>query len=523
MNTRNKYCFLTLAVIGIICLCFMRAIACPPPPPNNPPKANSSPSSEQNNDPDDPNNSGGDPNKPSQGNPNDEDPTGADPVRLVNGKFAYSAADLVVKGRKLDVAIRRSYQNDFTAYGTVNFIGDGSDTDGWITQYQWVFPPEAYDISGADTNTPSCRFTVPGIYHCSYRVKDNCGTWSQFVDFNTPVNPDGKSGRFGYNWDMNYNLKVIEVNETSVIFYDGQNHRVAYNKINGSKYTGPAHILDYFLKEDSLFTLYESGGTKYKFDPNGCISQIEDRSGNTVSFSYTGSGLYKKLTTITDDLNRNITLTYNSDGLLSTITDFAGRTWTYTYDSAKNNLLTVTTPATSDDPNGLTTAYSYDLRHNLQTITDAKGQVWLANSYDSFDRVETQTLGDANYVLVYDPNNGRTTVIDRKGNINMVYYDSIGNTVRSIDSNSAGSDDPYSYITAYEYDPDTEKVSRMLFPKGNWVKYEYDDNGNVLRMIAEPNNGDANIITSYTYEPNFDFVATITDAENNTTTFDYNE
>jgi RHS repeat-associated protein len=420
--------------------------------------------------------------------------------------------------------IRRSYQNGFTTSGTVYF--DGSDSyapDGSIVRYNWRFPQYAYDVSGSSTATPSCRFTAPGTYICRYRVLNNLDVWSQFVNVNVIVGADTKTSCFGYNWDINYNLKVVEVNEAAITFFDGQNHRVGYSRVNGSKYIGPAHISNYFLKEDGLFTLYEKGGIKYKFDSDGCLNRIEDLSGNAISFSYIGSGLYKTLTTITDDLNRNIGLTYNSDGLLWQITDFTGRTWTYTYDSEKNNLLSVTTPATSDDSNGLTTAYTYNSRHNLKTITDANGQVWLANSYDSLDRVETQTIGDADYVFNYDPDNSRTTVIDRKGNINTVYYDSIGNTVRSIDSNSAGLDDPCSFTTAYEYNPDTEKVSKILFPKGNWAKYEYDNNGNILRVIAEPNNGDANIITSYTYEPNFDFVATITDAENNVTTFDYNE
>ena len=405
----------------VFCVCFAQIIiACSPPPspPSHPslPVANN-PSVNQTPD--------NDINKPSNKPPKEEN-TDGDPIDIVNGKHIYSATDLVIKGRKLDVVIRRFNQNGFTTSGTVNFTGSGYDPGGGsIVEYCWHFPKEVYDISGELTATPNCKFTVPGTYNCFYSVKNNSGKWSSpVVSFDIIVSPDVKTSHFGYNWDMNYNLKVAEVNETSITFFNGQTYRLIYNKVNGSnpaKYINPTNISDYFLKEGGLFTLYEKYGMKYKFDTDGCLWRIEDLSGNVISFSYTGTGRFKKLTTITDDLNRNINLNYSFDGLLYKITAFDGRVWEYVYNGNTNNLTSVKNPA------GFATTYNYDSRHNLTSVTDPNGQTWLTNTYDSNDRVIHQKYGDGYYDFTYEPKYNLTMVKDRTDINSLNLYDDSGN------------------------------------------------------------------------------------------------
>ncbi|MFA5292200.1 MAG: LamG-like jellyroll fold domain-containing protein [Phycisphaerae bacterium] len=354
----------------------------------------------------------------------------ADPVNVSTGRFVYSATDLVVKGRKLDVVIQRSYQNDFTISGTVYFTGNAYDPDGGsIVEYSWYLPDEAYDINGATTVALSCKFTVPGTYHCAYRAKNNNNIWSTTTHFDAIVSPDVKTSRFGYNWDMNYNLRAAEVNETSITFFNGQLCRLIYNKINGSnpaKYINTTNISNYFLKEAGLFTLYEKYGMKYKFDSDGCLWRIEDALGNAISFSYTGTGPLKQLTTITDDLNRNINLNYNSDGLLWKITAFDGIVWEYGYNDNTHNLTSVKNPA------DFVTAYNYDSRHNLTSITDPNGQTWLVNTYDSNDRVIHQKYGDGYYDFTYEPQYNLTMVKDRTDVNSLNFYDDSNNIISNI-------------------------------------------------------------------------------------------
>ncbi|GAH72281.1 unnamed protein product, partial [marine sediment metagenome] len=66
-------------------------------------------------------------------------------------------------------------------------------------------------------------------------------------------------------------------------------------------------------------------------------------------------------------------------------------------------------------------------------------------------------------------------------------------------------------------------MKRKIFPAGNYIDYWYDPNGNLLKISKEPNDGDPNIVTSYTYEPHFNFVKTVADPMGNVTTLDYND
>jgi len=333
----------------------------------------------------------------------------------------------------------------------------------------------------------------------------------------------GHNSSFGYGWDMNYNIKVIELDPNTIILLDGENRGLKYtldpnSDPNQPEYDPPAGCYDYMKKDaNGIYTLCKKHGEQFVFDANENISSIIDRNDNSINFTYDSN---QQLTAITDTLNRNISLSYDSNGLLSTITDFANRTWTYKYDSDTNDLLTVTGPNTPEHPNGLTTTYTYDSNHNLLTATDANGQTYLTNSYDSNNMIQWQTYGDANYVLTYIQESNEATVTDRRGYNTKTVYNNTGNplsrTIYTADPNS----DPNSYVTSYEYNTDME-ITKRVFPAGNWIDYTYDANGNLLSICREPNTGEPNIVTRYTYEPQFNFVKTITDPRGKVTTFEY--
>lgn len=357
------------------------------------------------------------------------------------------------------------------------------------------------------------------------------------------------NSRFGYGWDMNYNLKVRKPhNVYKIIQLSGLNRKLEHtldpnSDPNKPVYTSPAGLYDCLIEnQDGTSTLVKKYGTKLDFDINGNLSSITDRNGNSITFTYDAIGLLPlngrlayvvglsyglvameyKLVSITDDLNRQINFNYNSNGLLSTITDFTGRTWTYTYDPSTNDLLTVTRPPTSEYPSGLTTTYTYDENHNLLTITDPNGQTYLTNTYDANDMVSQQTYGYGDYIFSYDQDNNKATVTDRRGFDSTIVYNSTGNPISvTIDTNGLREDDPDFYTTSFEYNSDIE-ITKKTFPAGNWIGCTYDTAGNLLTVCQEPNNGDPNILTTYTYDPNFNFVKTMTDPRGNVVTFDYN-
>ncbi|RLG24215.1 hypothetical protein DRN85_08035 [Methanosarcinales archaeon] len=332
---------------------------------------------------------------------------------------------------------------------------------------------------------------------------------------------------FGYGWDMNYNIRVRDTNDPDIlILRDGENRGLEYTLVPGSdpkKYKAPAGYYRYdFLVEDpnGTYTLFKKHGKKLEFNTDGNLSAIRDRNNNSITFGYDPIDP-NRLSTITDDLGREVNLSYNASGLLSSVADFADRIWTYTYDSATNDLLTVTGPNTTDYPNGLTTTYAYDGNHNLVTITDPNGQTYLTITYDANDMVQSQTYGGGNYALSYIPDSNEAMVTDRSGFNTVTIYNSMGCAVsRTIYTKGLRDGDPNSYTTTYERNSDME-ITRETFPAGNYIDYTFDSNGNLLSISREPNNGEPNIVTTYTYESKFNFVKTITDPRGNVTTYTY--
>lgn len=402
--------------------------------------------------------------------------TDGDPVYLHSGEFYYYCNDMVIPGRGLDVAINHLYR------------------------------------SGRNYN-----------------------------------------GQFGYGWTMSYYYRVRPLsNGNAIVISDnGRQDEFAYS---GGVYTsGPGDFRNLVQNGDGSWTLTRTNGTKYEFDIDGKIVAIVDRNGNQITFQYNPSGTIPihansifsgsltpvvvgydyQLTKIIDTLGREIDLNYNVDGKLTSIVDYAGRTVTFTYDTSNTNLISITKPATPQYPSGLTKSFTYDAEHNMETITDAKGQTFLTNHYNADGKVEQQDEGAGSYLFTYGVNT--TTVTDRRGMVTTYTFDSNSQiTSKEVFTQGIRTGDPASYITSYTYNSESQ-VETITNPEGDGVKYIYDitntdrrARGNVLQIrrkadMAVADNNTNDIVTDLIYESNFNQVRTITDPKNNTYTytFDY--
>ncbi|MBI1927157.1 RHS repeat protein, partial [Candidatus Poribacteria bacterium] len=329
---------------------------------------------------------------------------------------------------------------------------------------------------------------------------------------------------------------------------------------------------------DGTFTLRYRGGTVKKFDTDGKVLEIRDRNDNLMTFHYEDPGFPKRLTRVNDTLGRDIVYHYIvggvNDGRLMEIEDFIGRKVTFTYDS-KGDLVEVTSPAVTGTPNGndfpdgKTARYTYSsgfsddrLNHNLLTVTRpnevaAGGPPVLTNKYGTnpnafdFDKVIEQTYGGTNasgvpaggtYTYTYtqlnagvqsdDPNLpvSRTRETDRNGNVTEYEYNRLGYpVVRREFTRGLRAGEPAFYETRMVYNADG-RLFQQIYPVGNRVEYTYDEGnpdrsqqGNLLREIRIPDAGrggdQATLTTTYTYEPNFNKIKTITDPRGNDPTF----
>jgi RHS repeat-associated protein len=478
-----------------------------------------------------------------------------DPLTLT-GKYSYSTNDITIRDRAMDLVLERTYRSDAATESPAD-IDISFATYPAISDINWVIPSLAYDVNmsenlsellygvGGDCRDGGCtqirnwqqvrtraQFRLPpgGPYYATLNVNYAyvytfycpCQIGQYSHSYTYTLYGSEYASNFGHGWDVSYNMKVRDFGDANaLVFFDGHSNRIRYILAADSNttYVPPAGGHDRIIKNsDGTYTRIMPNGTKDQFDSAGNISSIEDRNGNSITFEW-NSG---KLVTIYDDLNRPTTLSYNSgSGLLETITDCFNRTWTYGYDP-NHNLTSVKTPPTDEYPNGLTTTYGYD-GHRLTSITDANGQTWLANHYDDSGRVDRQRYGDANSLLEFHPDANYTKTTTRNGNIVECAYNSAGLVTKKTEyTKGLRANEPASYLTRYEYDPNDQLTEKIL-PGGNYITYGYDANGNTSCIAVEPNNGDPNIVRRFEYEPKYNQIKTITDPMGRITTLDYND
>ena len=300
----------------------------------------------------------------------------------------------------------------------------------------------------------------------------------------------GPNTAMGNGWDFSYNI-FIEQGGPDILLHDGNTREDLYLFQPATN----AWEADEFFREFTFdpnpppfgtYTLTFADTSQWRFLPldgspqQGKIGEISDRNGNTLVFEYDAFG---QLVTIHDTLDtvahtRDITISYNPNGLIQAVTDFTGRSVTYAYyDGIQpggnfGDLKSVTTPPVigtphgNDFPLGKTTVYTYstgfadpNLNGNLLTITDPKNQSYLVIEYAptvnpadlSFDRVIGQVWGDPTDIvdivyaqLIPDPSNNfavvKATVNDRVGNVSEQFYDGLNRLV--IDRDYTGRANP---------------------------------------------------------------------------------
>lgn len=398
----------------------------------------------------------------------------------------------------------------------------------------------------------------------------------------------GLLGPLGFNWDFNYNRRLIVSNATNltdiqvqfpsakvgdVERVDGGAGRADLYVANSDEsYTAPPGFFTALSRNpDGTFVERDRSGWAWSYasaDPASGIAPMtamSDRHGNTMGFQHDFAG---RLSTVIDTLGRPITYSYNPDGLLSSITDFTGRTIRFGY-TDNWYLTSVTSPAVTGTPNGndfpkgRTTQYTYleggALNGDLTSI-ESPNQVAagigssaarvqynyeFSRSSPDFGKVISQTDGatvnglPAGGTIHYayqslpgnpsDPNSAvsQTTVTDRNGNQTIYQFDSFGSVLlqRELTNRNVDPSEPGPFDTTYTYNKDDQTISETD-PLGNSTQYTYVSSnpdrfqqGNRLSITHIPDakrSGDQKALTTtYTYEPIYNQVRTVTDPRGN--------
>lgn len=286
------------------------------------------------------------------------------------------------------------------------------------------------------------------------------------------------------------------------------------------------------------------------------LLKVEQKDGATYDLLESRTyNAQHKLLTATDAAGQTTTNTYNAAGQIVTtatppragITE--NRTTTYAYDT-NGYLQSITGPAT-----GATTSHTYDGYGRVRTITDADSYT-VTMDYDALDRPTMVTYPDGTYEqTVYsrlDPKDRR----DRLGRWSHTFYDALRRVVSTRDaagrtttqqwctcgslekvvdaSNNATTwerdlqgrltreirADGKDRLTTYETTTSRLKQIQDSLASRQVTTYDYflDDQ---LKQVTYSNTVNATPTVSYTYDPIYRRVATMTDGTA-TTTWTYN-
>ena len=380
------------------------------------------------------------------------------------------------------------------------------------------------------------------------------------------------NGLLGHNWEFSFNEQLVlpDLNATdlSVIRSSGSGRLDTYARNQDGSYTSPEGFFDSLRKlPNGNYQIIDASGFKTLFNSVGDLIAHQDPFGNRQTYHYDQEN---RLNKVIDTLGREIIFSYRAhSGRLTTVTDFTGRSVRYYYDNA-GDLTHVRSPIVVNTPNGNNytsgkyTSYLYssgfdevaderlkNANHNLLLVTDSKGKVYLNNTYENdpesymFDRIIEQQFGDETQVFSWDYqalNEGvayssnlernKTTQIDRAGNKAEYYHNGGGQLLREIlfSNRNVNPANAASYVTTHTYNIDGKRLSTTK-PSGDRIEFTYDsDNPNrrqqanlleVRKVAVNRSAAQAQLVTTFNYEPIYNKLSSLTDAKGNTSTFTY--
>jgi RHS repeat-associated protein len=340
----------------------------------------------------------------------------------------------------------------------------------------------------------------------------------------------------GTGWGVNlYETSLRELSSGDVEVHWDANHANLFRK-SGNQYSAVdrACRFDKLVKSSNGYTLSRQNKTIYEFNTDGQLLKLRNPNNQALTFQYDGAGRMTRVTepvsgvylnytynsygliaTVTDPLNRQVRLGYDTNRHLTSVTDPANRVTKYTYNKFGQKLTTtldgVLLSSNTYDPKGTGRIVAQeDNRSGNQPIhfdyNKIPGQIIITavTGRDGEQRVYTYT---ENFQLLklrdelgktvthtYDGNGTLTATTDAKGQTTRFTYDSQGNLTSvtnaanrtsewSYDSNNnlLSSKNALAEITHFTYDGNNN-LTNQTNPLGKVTRYTYNGYGQVVSM-----------------------------------------
>ena len=503
----------------------------------------------------------------------------------------YSAPDIVSGNVRItsasqgyDSGLKSVSKDPAGALYTYNWC-----TSGLHAANDYVVTATLTDVAG-QTSAPNTSLTVHLVLENAPRCAEHLETDFSIPARGIPIKFERYYGSgmnhptpMGYNWTHNYYMHITELNDSNVTLWDEKDFFIYFVKNSDGSYTGPpgknyvltkpADNIFTFRRPDNItytFAMYRTFGELYPpapiYQPGHEVlvalsipktnlyqlTSIENLNGNRVTLNYGGVIFNNEplLSSVTDDSGRQVlTFEYYSSGKIKTITDFDGRSVGYQYNPNGNGNLKQFT-----DQAGQVTTYTYGFNGNsplLDTITNPRGYhtyfTYAGTGHNLLSECKDNNINYTSYSLQTSPNRIITTdarahatsyintdathysIVDALGNTTVITSDdqdnplSVTNAYNKTSSytwdgygNKLTETDPYGNITHYAYEPSIHKVTSRTDANDNLTTFIYDDKGNLLEM-KDPYN--KTITMAY---DSYGQIVQSTDKNGNITAYEYN-
>ena len=312
-----------------------------------------------------------------------------------------------------------------------------------------------------------------------------------------------KKGIFGYGWTDNYSTYAELIDQTTLAFHLPSGATYQFHKVNGKWMPEDARDKTILAETTSAYTLtYKSGTVQTVAKSNMRTSSIRDNQGNELTFTYSGSQLQK----VQHTDGQSLTFSY-AGGKVASVSDDQGRTVTYGY---TGDLLTSVTAF-----NGLVTRYVYHAADSTP-LSRALTQIVYPDgttkdyTYDDYGRVATVSVNGNQFTTeIVRGVCGSYSVIAPNGGVTEVTVGASGETLKTV--NALGQ------VVQQKYTTDTQLES-VIAPSGKRNKITYNTEGSPVASLSA-----SGATTSFAYEPDFDNLASVTDAKGHAISYGYDD
>jgi RHS repeat-associated protein len=352
---------------------------------------------------------------------------------------------------------------------------------------------------------------------------------------------DSTNAVLGHKWRLSYQYDFnVDSATGNVTIAEPTGRRITFlmrSTSSGTEYLVPwgIHYQLAYSSVSKIYTLTLENDSKYHFDSTSRLTEIQDRNGNAITMSYSGTQLStienssgralnlgyvnNKLDNVTSDSGDTLVwYDYNLNGTLKEVTYPDNAKHAFWYGSQANDSLSIVNMANSDSANhyftydGLGRAVSTQRKNGYErkTLTYKSFRPCCPDSFitkeynPSFNdttiytshysndyerrylrRVVNPNCDACGKEYIYGPSGEKIRVLYQNNVSDSFDYDIRGNMIMAIRgaNTSLAQETRFEYLESFHLP--TKKYSKSVVSTANWdtTYYEYDNYGNLTRLI----------------------------------------